>query len=190
MPLPVSQANGFECIYPPCPFGASAPFFPNYLSIPYKKIRPDIAEHKPKRSFASPPFPTTRLDLGTVALPLHQLPLRSPTPIRLPTPLPRSLRSFGQSNPSFPFRQGLDHSSSRPYPVGFSVSLFLSYHRDPRGHMPQNNLCLHFLDVLPALSTRPRKLLDQILLPHDRFFFYSDRKLSPTPVYLADCSSA
>jgi hypothetical protein len=43
---------------------------------------------------------------------------------------------------------------------------------------------------LPALSTRPRKLLDQILLPHDRFFFYSDRKLSPTPVYLADCSSA
>jgi len=190
MTSPVSQANGFECIYPPCPFGASAPFFPNHLSIPYKKIRPDIAEHKPRRSFTSPPFSPTLLDFGPIALPLHQLPLRSPTPIGLPTPFSRSLGRFGLSNPSFPFCQGFDHPFSRPHPIGFSGSFFLSDHSDPCGQMPQNNFCLYFLDVLSPLSTRPRKLLDQILLPNDRFFFYSDRKLSPTPVYLADCSSA
>ena len=190
MTSPVSQANGFEYISPPCPFGASALFFPNHLSIPHKRIRPDIAEHKPRRSFTSPPFSPTRLDLGPIALSLHQLPLRSPTPIGPPTPLPGSLGRFGQSNPSFPFRQGFDHPLSRPHPIGFPSSFFLGNHGDPRGHMPQNNFCLHFLDVLPALSTRPRKLLDQILLPHDRLFFYSDRRLSPTPVYLADCSSA
>ena len=41
------------------------------LALPYKKIHPDIAEHKPSRSFASPPFPPTRLDLGPIALPLN-----------------------------------------------------------------------------------------------------------------------